>query len=111
MRIEFLYWRECPSHEAALARLHEVLKEEGLTPPIKVIEVGTEQDAVRWRFLGSPTIRIDGGDIAVPPDGTDQFGLTCRVYRTDDGRISPLPSKETMRRAVKDAVQRAHVEQ
>ncbi len=111
MRIEFLYWDECPSHETALARLHDVLREEGDTPSIEVIHVETEEDAVRWRFLGSPTIRIDGADIAPPTDGTAQFGLLCRAYRSDDGRISPLPSTETVRRAVKEALHRVRIQQ
>ncbi len=111
MRIEFLYWEECPSHEAALARLHDVLREEGVTSSVEVIHVGTEEDAVRWRFLGSPTIRIEGADIAMPTDGATQFGLDCRVYQSDDGRVSPLPSTETVRRAVREALHRARIKQ
>ena len=30
MRIEFLYWEECPSHPEALALLEEVLAERGI---------------------------------------------------------------------------------
>ena len=108
MRIEFLYWRECPSHETALARLYDVLRDEGVTPSVELVHVGTEQEAARWQFPGSPTIRIDGNDIAEPPEGPGQFGLTCRAYRTDDGRISPLPSTEALRRAVRAARERAH---
>ncbi len=107
MHIEFLYWDECPSHEAALARLHEVLREEGVSPTIDVIHVSTEEQAASWRFPGSPTIRIDGADIATPPTGTGQFDLTCRIYLMDDGRVSPLPSKETIRRGIRESTQRS----
>ncbi len=103
MHIEFLYWQECESHEAALARLREVLHEERLSPTIELVQVETEADAAARHFPGSPTIRIDGVDIAVPPAGSPS-GLTCRVYRTDDGRISPLPSKEMIRRAIRRTV-------
>ena len=54
-------------------------------------EVRTDADAGRERFVGSPTIRVDGRDVQ-PPDG-EPAGLTCRVYRLRDGRISPLPDR------------------
>jgi hypothetical protein len=58
-------------------------------------------DAERLGFPGSPTIRIDGVDI--DPEGAEQMGtaLTCRVYRLEDGRISPLPSQKMIRRALR----------
>lgn len=98
MHIEFLYWEECPSHEEALARLREVLAEAGVRDPVEVIHVGTEELAQRLRFPGSPTIRLDGADIA--PPGEQPIGLTCRVYHTDDGRVNPLPTKAMIHRAV-----------
>ncbi|HXF82536.1 MAG TPA: hypothetical protein VNN19_07280 [bacterium] len=99
MRIEFLYWEECPSHEQALARLREVLAEEGIRAPIEIVRVDTEEEARRLRFPGSPTIRVDGTDIAPPPD--QPTGLSCRVYLTEDGRVTPLPTKAMIRRALR----------
>jgi hypothetical protein len=101
MRIEFLYWEECPSHDRALARLREVLAEEGLRAEIDLVRVDTDEQARDLRFPGSPTIRIDGADI-VPPAELPP-GLTCRVYHTEDGRVTPLPAKETIRRALRAA--------
>jgi hypothetical protein len=102
MRIEFLYWEECPSHEQALARLREVLAEEGIRAPIEVLRVDTDEEARRLRFPGSPTIRVDGADIAPPPDLP--AGLSCRVYHTEDGRVTPLPTKAMIRRALRAAL-------
>lgn len=56
---------------------------------LRVIEVPTDDDAERLEFPGSPTIRVDGVDIQDP--GDNPIGLTCRVYRRRDGRVSPLP--------------------
>ncbi|MDR5703983.1 MAG: DUF2703 domain-containing protein [Armatimonadota bacterium] len=103
MRVEFLYWEECPSHEEALARLKAVLAEEGCEATVEVIRVETEEQAEALRFPGSPTIRFDGKDIVPVPEGT-RFSLTCRVYHLEDGRVSPLPSKEMIRRAFKEAL-------
>ena len=101
MRIEFLYWEECPSHEEALARLREVLAEEGIRAPIEVVRVDTDEQARALAFPGSPTIRVDGADIA--PPGPIPQGLTCRVYHTEDGRVTPLPTREMIRRALRAA--------
>ncbi len=101
MRIEFLYWEDCPSHDEALARLRTVLREEGLDVPVQVVRVDTEAQAAGQQFLGSPTIRINGADIQ--PAGENRVGLSCRVYHTDDGRVTPLPTAEMIRRAVRAA--------
>ena len=39
----------------------------------------------------------------MPPGEGDPFSLTCRVYRTRDGRYSPLPDPEDVRAAVRRA--------
>lgn len=105
MRIEFLYWEECPSHEEALRRLKEVLQEEGIQDAIEIIRVDTDEDAERLRFPGSPTIRFDGQDIQ--PEGAERMGaaLTCRTYWVN-GRVSPLPTKEMIRDALRKSLQR-----
>ncbi len=102
MQIELLYFEDCPSHEAALARLREVLAEEGVPATVTVITVETEEQAQRLRFTGSPTILINGYDIDPPPSDA-MYVLTCRAYHLPDGRISPLPSAEMIRSALRRA--------
>jgi hypothetical protein len=98
VRVSFLYYEECPSHDLALGRLREVMDEEGIPGEVEVIKVETEDRARQLRFVGSPTIRVDGQDIDPPSD--PRYALTCRAYRLEDGRISPLPSKDMIRRAL-----------
>ena len=84
--------------------LRQEVEAAGLDPAgIEVSEVTVEDEAERLRFPGSPTIRVDGTD--VDPGETDQqpFGLTCRVYRRADGRVSPLPDPEKIRTALLQA--------
>jgi hypothetical protein len=103
MRVELLFWEGCPSHPKALADLREAMTEVGLDPDgIVVREVHTDSDAKRERFVGSPTIRIDGMD--VQPPGEEPFGLTCRIYHRRDGRISATPDPGELR----DALATAH---
>ncbi len=89
--IEFLYWNECPSHERALVLLQEAMARHRLSPDqLEVRQIVDEPQAQRERFVGSPTIRIDGDDITPPPE--DQpYALSCRLYRHRNGRPSPLP--------------------
>jgi hypothetical protein len=102
-QIQFLWWKECPSWERALAMLREEMEMAGVDPAsIEVTEIDTEEDADHTEFPGSPTIRIDGSDFQ-PPDPEAPRGLTCRVYRRRDGRVSPLPDPEDLREALAKA--------
>jgi len=102
MKIEFLFWEDCPSHPGAWQRLHEVLADRGVEAEVTRIEITTEDEARRWRFPGSPTILIDGQDIDPQPEAAHR--LTCRLYFHEDGRASPLPSRAMIARAL-DAAQ------
>jgi hypothetical protein len=100
-RVEFLWWEGCPSHEQALAELRDAMSEAGLEPAsVDVRHVDTEDEAARERFPGSPTIRIDGRDLQ-PTD--EPAGLTCRIYRLRDGRVSPTPDPADLRDALMSA--------
>ena len=104
MKIDFLYFEDCPSHEQALERLRKVLGEEAVETEVAVTEVTTEEQALDLEFVGSPTIRIEGQDID-PPLQQPGYALSCRTYHLEDGRISPLPSEEMIRRGIKSAAQ------
>lgn len=98
MTVELLYWEGCPSHPEARELLEEVLRERGLDAEIRMIHVGTREEAAEHHFPGSPTIRIDGQDVdpagaEVPPS------LSCRVYVLPDGRVSPIPSRRQLEEA------------
>jgi hypothetical protein len=102
MHVELLFWAGCPSHGKALSELRAVLAGEGLDPDSVVVqEILTESDAETERFIGSPTIRIDGAD--VQPERGEPVGLTCRVYHRRDGRVSPTPDPADLRDAVRAA--------
>ena len=89
--VELLWWRGCPSWERALQILRTEMTAVGLDPDtVEVTEIRSDTEAERRDFPGSPTIRIDGRDIQ-PLGPAEPRGLTCRVYRLRDGRISPLP--------------------
>ena len=99
-----MWWRECPSWERALELLREEVEAAGLDPAaVRVTEIEGEGDAERIGFPGSPTILVDGVDVQ-PPDVEAPSGLTCRVYRRRDGRVSPLPDREDLRESIRKAM-------
>jgi hypothetical protein len=102
MTVELLWWDGCPSYPEALTELERILREEDVHADVQLVEVTSDEQARQERFPGSPTVRIDGADVVPPGDG-EPFSLTCRVYRTRDGRISPVPDPEDVRAAVRRA--------
>jgi hypothetical protein len=102
--IELLWWEGCPSWKQTLEDLRAAAALAGLDPArIVVREIDDYPHAEAERFIGSPTVRIDGQDVQ-PPGDEDIPGLTCRIYRLRDGRISPTPDPADLRDALDRAV-------
>lgn len=102
-RVELLYREGCPSWPQALEQLRAQMSALGLEPGrVEVVEVGSDARAAQLGFPGSPTIRVDGRDVQPVPD--EPAALTCRVYRTRDGRVSPLPDPADVADALRAAM-------
>ena len=82
MTIELLYFDGCPSYEALLPRMQALLREYGIDEKsVRLRQVETPAAAQSERFLGSPTLRIDGRDVEPGADQRTDFGLKCRIFR------------------------------
>ena len=81
MKLELLYFDDCPNWTAASGRLTAVAASRGLV--VERRTVATVEEAEVARFRGSPTILVDGRDPFA--SGDEPFGLACRVYQTPDG--------------------------
>jgi hypothetical protein len=102
-RVEILYFDGCPNHEPARA-LVERVAELHLDPSVDLVEVVDPDSAAELRFLGSPTIRVDGRDVEPGADERHEFVLACRVYRTERG-LAGQPDEAWIREALAGAVQ------
>jgi len=100
MKVELYYFNDCPSHQTASANLQAALRAEGLPENIEMIEVTSEQDAQKMRFVGSPTIRIDGVDLEGAEAEGKGYGFGCRVY-SENGSMAGWPSVEQIRSALR----------
>jgi len=79
--VEVLYFEGCPGFAELLPRLRARVHEDRIT----LRQVTTVSDAQTERFLGSPTVRVDGVDVEADAAQRDDFGLKCRLYATPDG--------------------------
>jgi len=101
MKVEVLYIAECPNHKPAVEQAREALRAAGMPEVVNEVEVRTKADAEAWRFLGSPTVRVNGLDVEPEARGVQHFGVGCRSY-ADNGRRSGLPSKDLIGRALQE---------
>lgn len=85
MKIELLYFDGCPSYQAFLPRLRELLTGAGIADTVQLRRIESDADAIAARFLGSPTVRVDGVDVEPGSEQREDFGIKCRLYRTRDG--------------------------
>lgn len=92
MQIEILSVPGCPHRAVARARLREGLRTCGITAPVREVVVRSPAAARRLHCNGSPTIRIDGKDVA-PLPATDRFAC----------RLTP-PSSADVLRALREAL-------
>jgi len=100
MKIELLFFDGCPNHEALLPRLRALLKAGGAEDtPIDLVRVEDSDAADAKRFLGSPTVRIDGEDVEPGANERSDFGLKCRLFATPDG-LRGIPADEWVLRAL-----------
>jgi len=78
--IEVLYLEGCPSYPPTLALIREVIAELGIPARVISIEVKDSADAERRRFLGSPTVRVNGVDIEPAARDRIDYAWGCRRY-------------------------------
>jgi len=93
MVVQVLYFDGCPNHEALLLRLRELMKVAGVDVEVQMQPVEDVEAAERERFLGSPTLRIDGVDVDPGAHERTDFGLKCRLFATPNG-LRGLPADE-----------------
>ena len=92
VKVEIRYFDDCPNWESTRDL---VVALTGVVPMLR--RVATPEEAEALRFVGSPTVLVDGVDPWSDP--SQHVGLACRVYRTPEGRLAGAPT-EAMLRAV-----------
>jgi hypothetical protein len=101
-RVEILYFEGCPNQEPARLLVERLAGELGIEPEIVLVEVADPDRAVLSRFLGSPTVRVDGVDVEPGAEKRRDFALSCRIYRGERG-LSDQPDERWVRDALSEA--------
>jgi hypothetical protein len=100
MKVELFYFDGCPNYEALLPELRELLAQEGIEEEVELRRVEAIEEAERERFLGSPTVRVDGSDVDPGAAEREDFGLKCRLYRSAEGTRG-VPPREWIVAAIR----------
>ncbi len=99
MKIELLYFPGCPNYEPALKRLEKVLREESIYESVDQVCVESDVMALKLKFPGSPTIRVDGDDVE-GKSGQYEFNNSCRIYQ-ENGVTAGIPPENLIRQALR----------
>lgn len=101
IEIVLLYFDGCPSWKSALNNLRQVIQAEQIQAEITLLKVDDESTAQKERFLGSPSIRINGVDLW--PDERTNYTLSCRVYQTPTG-FEGVPTVEMLKEKLIESI-------
>jgi hypothetical protein len=89
--VEILFFEGCPHAQDAIDRAREAIRATRQDATVRLVKIRTKQEAVKARFLGSPTIRVDGVDVDSSVQGRSDYGLQCRIYSVDEARVGAPP--------------------
>jgi hypothetical protein len=99
VRVELLYFDDCPNYPALRLRVEQLLADQGLADQLELVRITSLEEAKAHRFLGSPSLRVDGADVEPDADERTDFGMKCRIYATGGG-LKPTPSDELVKAAL-----------
>jgi hypothetical protein len=101
VKIEFLWFDDCPNHDEARDLLQEVMADKGIKQPIVDVDLTDPALANQYRFPGSPTIRIDERDIEPNFSDPGDYSPRCRLYLTSKGLVG-VPERSWIEAALSD---------
>jgi mercuric ion transport protein len=90
MTVELIYDRDCPNVAWARTNLIEALISSGLDARWTEWERGNPASPTYVEAYGSPTVLVDGNDVA--GSGTGIGGASCRLYRNGPDGFDGAPS-------------------
>jgi hypothetical protein len=100
--VEVLTYLGCPHRDAAITLAARVCTQLGSAAEVRVIDIPDQPAAEQARFLGSPTIRVDGRDIEPGAEWQDEYVCACRLYRVGHS-LRGLPDEDWLRQALRTA--------
>jgi hypothetical protein len=96
MEIEVLHFAGCPNHPPTMELVRDIVRVLGLEATIREVVIRDAEEAMRLRFFGSPTVRVNGDDIDPGARSRSDYSFGCRLY----GR-SGSPPRTLVERALR----------
>lgn len=100
--VEVLYFDGCPNWPETVALIEAMATELGVEAAVELVLVRDPESAVEHRFLGSPTVRVNGLDVEPGAETRTEFVLACRLYAAATG-LRGLPDEHWIRDALVSA--------
>jgi hypothetical protein len=91
MKIQFLYFEDCPNSKPTFQNLSLALQKLNLKPEIERVVIADDLQAEHYSFQGSPSIKLNGIDLW--EETRSEYHMGCRVYKTPTG-LAGLPTVE-----------------
>lgn len=101
-RVEILTFPGCPNGAPARELVERAIAAAAVDVDLREIDVPDAKTAQRLRFLGSPTIRVNGRDVEPGADAREDFHRGCRLYRSTSG-LGGVPDESWVDAALEDA--------
>jgi hypothetical protein len=98
VKVELLFFDGCPGYAELLPSLQQAAAAAGASVELRRVETPEQADALR--FLGSPTVRVDGHDVEPGAATRSDYGLKCRLYRDASKAHSRVPPDTRLRAAL-----------
>jgi hypothetical protein len=98
--VELLHFHGCPGIDRVLPIVGPLAEAAGARVVQRRVETSDEAEA--QRFLGSPTVRVDGVDVEPGAEQRDDYALKCRLYQTAGG-LAGVPDEAWIREALRQA--------
>ena len=76
LNVQVLYTEGCANTPQTVQRVRDVAQDMGISIQISQVEVTSQDQANKLRFLGSPTVQINGQDIEPAACTASAFGFT-----------------------------------
>lgn len=85
MKIEFLYSKSTGRSEKAEEALKMAIESTDPTIEVTYTEINDSEEAKDKKFLGSPSIRVNGIDVEYGDREPDEYQAGTRYYNTPQG--------------------------
>ena len=100
VRVQVLARKDCENRAMAVNVVERVAAEMGIPVAVEEIDVTSEAQAKKRRFLGSPSIRVDGLDVEPGTNGSTDFTFGDRIYRSGPKGLQGWPDDRWIRAAL-----------